>query len=97
MSDGLTRIDDNLTLGGDGAVHCSHCDAVTGSGRTAPLDAAVVRVGRPSLAGPQVADNASLFVDREMEFRQTLCPGCFTALQTEVVPADEEPVRGKSL
>jgi N-methylhydantoinase B len=97
MSEPLPRIDDNLVLGRDGSVRCRHCDAVTGSSRGAPLDQAVVRVGSPSLAGPQVTDNAALFVDREMEFRQRVCPQCFTALQTEVVPADEESVRGKSL
>lgn len=97
MSERLERIDDNLVVGDDGTVRCVHCGEVTGSGRAEPLDRAVLRTGSPSLAGPQVTDNAGLFVDREMEFRQRLCPRCFTALQTEVVPADEEPVRGKAL
>jgi N-methylhydantoinase B len=93
----LDHIDDNLALAGDGTVQCRHCGAVTGSGRRAPLDRAATRIGPPSLAGPQVRDNAELFIDREVVFRQLCCPGCMTALLTEVVPGDEPSARGKRL
>jgi hypothetical protein len=44
-------------------------------------------------AGPQIRSGVPFFVRTPVEFRQHLCPGCFTALLTEVVPAEHEATR----
>jgi len=39
----------------------------------------------------------ALFVDRAIVLRQAFCPGCFTVLMTEIVPADEPRFRTKAI
>jgi N-methylhydantoinase B len=83
---GGRRLDDNL-VGVGNQVACRHCATVLGSGSVGELD--LVRYEGPvSDAGPQVVDGAGEYVDREVHFRQYLCPGCFTAISTAVVPVD---------
>jgi N-methylhydantoinase B len=50
-----------------------------------------------SEAGPQIRRKPELYVDEEIVFRQWCCPGCFVALQTEVVPAGEPTYRSKEV
>jgi hypothetical protein len=89
-------IDDNLELAEDGTVACRHCSAVTGTASD-PLGDALVRQSAPREAGPSVRADAGNFADREVLLRQVFCPGCLTALQAEIVPADEPPWRIRSL
>jgi hypothetical protein len=89
-------IDDNLELADDGTVACRHCSTVTGTASD-PLGDALVRQSAPREAGPSVRADASNFADREVLLRQVFCPGCLTALQAEIVPADEPSWRTRSL
>jgi N-methylhydantoinase B len=95
--DPARRVDDNLQLSDDGTVCCAHCGATVGVDRDHMLSEAVLREGPPSLAGPHVRDNAREFVDRDIVFRQDCCPGCMTALRTQVVPVDEAEHRERRL
>jgi N-methylhydantoinase B len=92
-----TRIDDNLAKGPDGALLCTHCGTTVGRPGETFLSEAVRVTGRPGAAGPQVREHAERFVDRAVGFRQLCCPGCYTALLTEVVPEDEDSFRTKEL
>lgn len=89
-------IDDNLEQHPDGKVTCRHCTNVLGNAQD-PLGKALVRESAPSTAGPSVREDASLFADRVIIFRQTFCPDCLTQLQAEIVPADEPSSRRRSL
>jgi N-methylhydantoinase B len=88
------RIDDNLVLGEDGAISCSHCATVVGDS-AGYLSKATLREGEPSMAGPQIKGHPEKHTDREVVYRQLLCPGCGVAFQSEIVPADEGPGRAK--
>ena len=65
-------------------VACRHCGEILGGAE--PL--AVARYeGPPTEAGPQIIANAADYVDAPVVFRQSCCPGCWTALYSAVVPA----------
>ncbi len=89
-------IDDNLEQHTDGRVTCRHCETVVGDAAQ-PLGSARVRETAPRTAGPSVRENANLFTDRPIVFRQTFCPECLTLLQAEIVPGDEPSSRHRSL
>jgi hypothetical protein len=40
---------------------------------------------------------AELFVDAPVTYRQTLCPGCLTALSTEIIAEADRHLRMKQL
>ena len=87
------QIDDNVTLGADGTVTCSHCRGVLGHAPDRPL-ASALRHERPSVAaGPGVRVSPDRFTDRPIVLHQTFCPACLTLLATEIVPADEPSYR----
>lgn len=88
------RIDDNLRLGENGEIVCAHCETVVGDSATY-LSKATLREGTPDLAGPQIKGHPEKHTDREVIYRQLLCPGCGVAFQSEIVPADEDPGRTK--
>src|SRR5262249_37538112 len=88
------RIDDNLALMENGEIACSHCGTVVGDSATY-LSRATLREGAPDLAGPQIKGHPEKHTDREVIYRQLLCPGCGVAFQSEIVPADEDPGRSK--
>ncbi|GAA4701269.1 hydantoinase B/oxoprolinase family protein [Pseudonocardia yuanmonensis] len=81
------ELDANQTL--DGAtVRCRHCGTGLGTFGEAYL-AELPRVETaPSGAGPHVWADPTTYVDEPVVFRQVLCPGCATALLSQVVPAD---------
>ncbi|HEY0449365.1 acetone carboxylase subunit gamma [Actinophytocola sp.] len=89
------HIDDNLELHPDGTVTCRHCGHVLGDAER-PLRDARVRETEPRTAGPSVRADASLFADRPVVLRRTLCPECLTQLQAEIVPGDEPTSRHRS-
>ncbi|RDI55935.1 hypothetical protein [Nocardia mexicana] len=86
-------IDINLETGGDGAVCCRHCGAQVGASPQQPMSQALVRTSAAANAGPGIKEDPALFTDRTMALRQSFCPGCLTALATEIVPADEPNYR----
>jgi N-methylhydantoinase B len=88
------RIDDNLVLREDGDVACAHCDTKVGESDSY-LSLATLREGTPDLAGPQIKGRPERHTDREVIYRQLLCPSCGVAFQSEVVPADEDARRLK--
>jgi N-methylhydantoinase B len=88
------RIDDNLVLEESGEIACSHCGTIVGDSATY-LSKATKREGPPDLAGPQIKGRPEKHTDREVIYRQLLCPGCGVAFQSEIVPADEGPGRMK--
>lgn len=86
------RIDDNLVTI-DGRTHCVHCDHVLGETGEPALTGALLRRGDVTEAGPQIRPGVPKFVRPPVEFRQYLCPGCFTALLTEIVAAEDHTTR----
>jgi hypothetical protein len=90
------HIDDNLELRPDGAVACRHCGTAVGVAAE-PLRDALVRERDPQDAGPSVRAEPAHFTDRRVVLRLTLCRGCLTQLQAEIVPADEPSFRTRNL
>jgi N-methylhydantoinase B len=88
----MTRLNDNVEIDG-GTARCAHCRAVLAEAGEPFLHRALLRRGDISLAGPHVQPVIPSFVDREVEFRQLLCPGCGTALQTEVAAVGDTGTR----
>ncbi|MCQ8832041.1 hypothetical protein [Streptomyces malaysiensis] len=84
-------VDDNLVQRlMDGSPHyvCRHCDTpVAPAGPDWRHRLTKVFEGAPSTAGPHLNDNARHYLDMDVVLRQGFCPGCFTALFTETVPA----------
>ncbi|MEU7813762.1 hydantoinase B/oxoprolinase family protein [Pseudonocardia sp. NPDC049154] len=81
------ELDANQVL--DGAtVRCRHCGTGLGTFGEAYLAALPRLETAPSGAGPHVWADPSTYVDEPVVFRQVLCPGCATALLSQVVPAD---------
>lgn len=80
------RIDDNLVVTREDAIVCAHCGTQVSNKGDYFLKSAVARALLPRTAGPYGRDDAKLFVDQEVVMRQYYCPGCYTVLQTEVVP-----------
>ena len=84
------RLDDNLvevTIGDSRVVGCAHCGRLLGDSKSGRLDLA--RYDGPSSdAGPQVTSDPGEYVDTEVVFRQQCCPGCFTAIYSDIVPVD---------
>jgi N-methylhydantoinase B len=89
--------DDNVVIDAEGDSRCVHCGTLVGTASGPFLGEAHERLGDPALGGPQIRGNPSEFVDAEIVFRQLCCPGCLTALLTEIVPASETGVRLKAL
>jgi N-methylhydantoinase B len=86
-AEGGQALDVNQSLHGR-TVRCTHCGTDLGTFGEAYL-AALPRIeGPPSGAGPHVWADPSTYVDVPVVFRQVLCPGCATALASQVVPAD---------
>ncbi|WP_283139231.1 hydantoinase B/oxoprolinase family protein [Rhizohabitans arisaemae] len=86
-------LDDNLRLAptpdGGQAVVCAHCDQALGLWGENYLARLPRRTGPPAEAGPTAWPDPGVYVDAAIEFRQFYCPCCYTALLTQVVPADQ--------
>jgi len=86
-------IDMNLELDDARVARCRHCGTQVGTADD-PFSRAR-RAERPSSdAGSGVHADPAIFSDRDVVLRQRFCPGCLTLLSTEIVPRDEEEVRG---
>ena len=95
-TDGI-RLDDNLVIGADDVVRCTHCGTAVGRRGGGFLADALRNELPPAAAGPQVRGKPELFVDRRVVLRQISCPGCYVSLLTEVVPVDEPSFRTKDV
>jgi N-methylhydantoinase B len=84
------RMDDNLVATTNNQVLCVHCGTCVAMKGEHFLQRAAKQEMLPSMAGPHIRDDAKLFVDQEVVLRQYYCPGCFTALHTEIVPRQDE-------
>lgn len=89
----MVQIDENLTLTSEGTVVCAHCGTVLGKSASDPFTNALKREQPSTAAGPGVHADPRHFTDREIVLRQLMCPGCGTALATEIVPRDEPSFR----
>ncbi len=92
-----SRIDDNVAIDEEERWRCAHCGTTLAGKGQNYLDGTLVHEGPSSEAGPQIRGEPQLFVDRAVVFRQYRCPGCYTALLSEVMPAGEGQYRTKSL
>ncbi|SFN29710.1 hypothetical protein SAMN05216207_10124 [Pseudonocardia ammonioxydans] len=90
------RVNDNLTSV-NGKIHCAHCDHVLAEAGEPALHRALTRRGDVAKAGPQVRAGVPAFIRAAVEFRQKLCPGCHTALLTEVAAVDDVATRETTL
>ncbi|WP_063129779.1 hydantoinase B/oxoprolinase family protein [Nocardia fusca] len=89
-------LDDNTIIVGESAVSCRHCGTELGT-LGEPYLSALPRIETdPAAAGPHVWADPATYVDEPVVFRQVLCPGCATALISQVVPADH-PIRADAL
>jgi N-methylhydantoinase B len=88
-------VDDNLALMANGAVLCLHCGTHVSEKGKYFLEHAVKSEMPPGDSGLYSWESAKLFVDQEVVMRQYYCPGCYTALQTEVVPKQDESYLSK--
>jgi N-methylhydantoinase B len=85
------RLDDNLvevTVAGKPSVGCAHCGQHLGESHADATLTLARHSGPAAEAGAVVSSDASIYVDRKIEFRQYFCPGCSTALYSALVPAD---------
>lgn len=86
------RLDDNLATveSQQGrTVVCVHCGTPIGPLEDGVYVAALARRdAAPSVAGPHIWHDPSVYVDAEIVFRQLFCPGCLTAVYSRVVPVD---------
>jgi N-methylhydantoinase B len=89
------RLDDNLYVTGS-TVRCAHCDTVIGTDDDW-LHAALVTELPPQRGGLLIQADPRMFVDAPVVYRQAVCPGCHTALLTEVVSATDRNYRTKRL
>jgi N-methylhydantoinase B len=88
-------VDDNVVRRADGTYHCVHCDTLLGDRSGTYLEKALRRESPPEKAGPQIRAPAGEFIDAPVVMRQMLCPGCYVALHTEIVPASEPARRDR--
>ncbi|KAA9157755.1 hydantoinase B/oxoprolinase family protein [Amycolatopsis acidicola] len=85
---GAEHLDVNQALVDGKTVVCRHCGAGLGT-LGEPYLAALPRIETgPSAAGPHVWADSATYIDEQVIFRQAICPGCATALLSQVVPAD---------
>lgn len=87
------HIDINLELDDERVVRCTHCSTQVGTAGD-PFENALRNDRRSADAGPGVHADPATFSDRDVVLRQRFCPGCLTVLSTEIVPRDEDEVRG---
>jgi N-methylhydantoinase B len=80
------RVDGNVRLKDDGTLICAHCQCALAGTQADYLSLLPIHEGPPAEAGPHIFANPAVYVDAEVVFRQSYCPGCYTAFQTEVVP-----------
>lgn len=73
---------------GRDVIVCRHCDTTVAPYRDDWREAhQPTSITQPSTAGPHLNDRALQYLDEPVVLRQGYCPGCFTALFTETLPA----------
>jgi N-methylhydantoinase B len=82
-----TGVDVNVRASGDGSLRCAHCGHDLPGTAATYLSGVPVYVGHPADGGPHIFPDPAVYVDATVVFRQYYCPGCYTALHTEIVPA----------
>ncbi|MEC3974448.1 acetone carboxylase subunit gamma [Amycolatopsis sp. H20-H5] len=95
MTTNTKRLDDNL-VSSSGSVLCTHCGTVVGTANEW-LKEALVRERPAQDGGSLVAEDPAVYVNAPVVFRQFFCPGCLTALQTEILAVADEGIRVKRL
>jgi N-methylhydantoinase B len=93
MKDALPvqRVDDNLVIKehlGELLFTCAHCGSIICKQDENYLDNLACHQGPSSEGGPHIWPYPERYVDKSVVFRQYYCRGCYTALLTQVVPAD---------
>ena len=83
------RVGFNVRARADGSLACAHCERDLPGTPATYLSQVPRYVGPTREGGPMVFADPAVYVDAEVVFRQYYCPGCYTALHTEVVPASE--------
>jgi N-methylhydantoinase B len=92
-----SRIDDNLMLDREGRWRCANCGTAVAERGQNYLHGALLHEGPSAEAGPHIRGEPREFVDMAVVFRQFCCPGCYVALLSEIVPAEEGQYRLKRL
>jgi N-methylhydantoinase B len=88
---GAVRWNDNLAESvrdGRRVLACRHCGYEISHGSENYERRLAMVEGKPEEAGPQVSAEPWRYIDAKVVFRQYCCPGCATAFDTQVVPAD---------
>jgi N-methylhydantoinase B len=91
LDENRVALDENLAVLGTGdgrTIACRHCGQQIGTA-AGYLGALARREAGISEAGPVMASDPQNYVDTPMTFRQLSCPGCGTAIRTEIVPAGQ--------
>ena len=84
---GSSRVNGSVRVREDGSLCCAHCGGTLPGTPATYLAQIPVHVGPPRETGPHIFADPAVYVDAEVVFRQYYCPSCYTALQSEVVPA----------
>lgn len=84
-------LDDNVAVCADGTLVCRHCRNSLGQHGDNYLEPLPRRYGDPAEAGSKIWRDARHYVNEDTHFRQFYCPGCYTAVLSQVV-FDTHPV-----
>ena len=85
MSGSSPRVNANVARSG-GRLSCAHCQQQLEGTATDYLTRLPWYEGPVAEVGPHVFTDSQVYIDAPVVFRQFYCPGCYTALHTEVVP-----------
>lgn len=83
-------IDGNAAIvekNGSHVIQCVHCSHVITEADGNYLDQLYIREDKVTEGGPQIFPDPAHYIDKKVVFRQYYCPGCFTALLTQIVPS----------
>jgi N-methylhydantoinase B len=69
------------------SVSCKHCGTIVADDQERLLSSLLCFDDVPAAAGPQIGADPAAFTDTKIVFRQFVCPGCYTAVISQLVPA----------
>ena len=92
----MRQIDHHLAIDDSDMIVCRRCGHVLCSADQNFKDGAVAKERPIEDANPLIVD-PKIFIDDVVVFRQYVCPGCATLLETEVILATSPPVWDKQL